>query len=145
MVRLGEPVCNGATGESEMDYQVRLLRTEIEYNDAVAEVRNLWGAPPETREGDRLDVLMVLVDNYEREQHSIEPPHPIEAIQERMDTLDISRAELGRMLGIESGRVSEILNRRRELSKSMIRTLAKELELSERCLIQPYDLARSYA
>ncbi len=128
-----------------MDYQVRLLRTEIEYNDAVAEVRNLWGAPPETREGDRLDVLMVLVDNYEREQHSIEPPHPIEAIQERMDTLDISRAELGRMLGIESGRVSEILNRRRELSKSMIRTLAKELELSERCLIQPYDLARSYA
>lgn len=83
---------------------------------------------------------MVLLDAYEAEQHAIEPPDPIEAIEVRMAELGIDRAGLGEMLGIASGRVSEILNRRRRLTIEMMRTLAAKLKLSERCLLRHYDL-----
>ena len=118
---------------------IRPLRDEAAYEAAVAEVRRLWGSKPDTVDGDRLDVLLVLVDAYEAEHHAIELPDPIEAIKVRMDDLGLDRDGLGSMLGIGSGRVSEVLNRRR-LTLDMIRVLATELKLSEACLVQPYDL-----
>jgi len=86
---------------------------------------------------------MILVDAYEEEHHRIEPPDPIQAILIRMEELGIDRAELGRLLQISSGRVSEILNRRRRLTVEMMRILAVHLKLSEQCLMQPYDLLPS--
>jgi HTH-type transcriptional regulator/antitoxin HigA len=62
-----------------------------------------------------------------------------------MDDLGMSRAQLGEMLGCGSGRVSEILNRRRALTVEMIRILAEGLGLSEHCLVQPYELERQRA
>jgi HTH-type transcriptional regulator / antitoxin HigA len=88
----------------------------------------------------RLEVLMVLADAYEAEHHAIEPPDPIEAIEIRMSELGIDRAGLGEVLGIASGRVSEILNRKRRLTIEMMRVLAAQLNLSERCLLRHYDL-----
>jgi HTH-type transcriptional regulator/antitoxin HigA len=117
------------------------IHDEVAHAAAVAEVRRLWGAEPGTKESDRLEVLMVLVDDYETRHHAIALPDPIEAIQVRMQEMGLDRAGLGEMLGIPSGRVSEILNRRRRLTLGMIRTLSSELHLSERCLIQPYELA----
>jgi HTH-type transcriptional regulator/antitoxin HigA len=116
------------------------IRNEAAYNEAIAEVRRLWGAEPGTKEGNRLDVLMVLVDDYENKNHAIEPPDPIEAIQIRMQAMGLERADLGKMLGIASGRLSEILNRRRRLTIEMMRVLAAELKLSESCLIKPYEI-----
>ena len=105
----------------------------------MAELRRLWGAEPGTAEGDRLDLLLVLVSAYEDEHDAIDPPDPIDAILERMDNLGMTRADLGAMLGgATSGRVSEILNRRRPLSIDMIRKLASGLGLSEHCLLQEY-------
>jgi HTH-type transcriptional regulator/antitoxin HigA len=121
------------------------IRDEASYQRALAEIRRLWGSTPGTTEGDRLDVLMVLLDAYEAEQHAIEPPDPIEAIEVRMAELGIDRAGLGEMLGISSGRVSEILNRRRRLTIEMMRTLAVKLNISERCLLRHYDLATPIA
>ena len=66
---------------------------------------------------DRLDLLLVLVNAYEDERIQIKPPDPIDAIIERMDNLGMSRADLGSMLGVSSGRVSEILNRNRHLTE----------------------------
>lgn len=120
---------------------VHPIRDEASYDAAVAEVRKLWGAPSGTPEGDRLDVLLVLVDAYEAEHHAIDLPDPISAIQARMEELGLTRQDLGEMLGLGSGRVSEILNRRRRLTLPMIRTLAAALNLSEACLVQAYDLA----
>ncbi len=97
--------------------------------------------PRGTPEADRLDVLMVLLEAYEAEHHRIEPPDPIDAIQIRMAELEIDRVEFARILSTTSGRVSEILNRRRRLTIDMIRRLAEALGLSERCLLQPYELA----
>jgi HTH-type transcriptional regulator/antitoxin HigA len=120
---------------------VHPIRDEASYDAAVAEVRKLWGATSGTPAGDRLDVLLVLVDAYEAEHHAVDLPDPIAAIQTRMEDLGLTRYELGEMLGLGSGRVSEILNRRRRLTLPMIRTLAATLGLSEACLVQAYDLA----
>jgi HTH-type transcriptional regulator / antitoxin HigA len=116
------------------------IRDEDAYDDAIAEVRRLWGAEPDTDDGNRLDVLMVLVEDYENRNHAIEPPDPIEAIQIRMEAMALQRADLGKMLGVSSGRLSEILNRRRRLTIEMMRVLAEELKLSESCLLKPYEL-----
>jgi len=116
------------------------IRDDAAYTAALAEVRRLWGTEPGTAAGDRLDVLMVLVDDYENKHHAIEPPDPIDAILLRMETMDLTRNDIARLLGISSGRLSEILNRRRRLTIEAIRTLAPALKLSERCLLQSYDL-----
>jgi HTH-type transcriptional regulator / antitoxin HigA len=123
----------------------RPIRTEADYARATAEVRRLWGAEDGTDEGNRLDLLLVLVSAYEDEHDAIDPPDPIDAIIDRMDSLGMSRADLGTLIGAPSGRVSEILNRRRPLSIDMIRKLASGLGLSEHCLLQEYELERQYA
>jgi len=116
------------------------IRDEASHAAALAEVRRLWGAEPGTKTGDRLEVLMILVDDYEGKHHAIEVPDPVEAIRTRMDDLGLERADLGEMLGIASGRVSEILNRRRRLTVEMMRVLAPALRLPESCLLQHYEL-----
>lgn len=121
---------------------VRPLHTRADYESAIAEVRRLWGSEAGTADGDRLDLLMVLVGAYEDEHDAIDPPDPIEAILRRMDDLGMSRADLGAMIGASSGRVSEILNRRRHLTLDMIRKLVIGLGLSEHCLLQPYEIER---
>ncbi|MEA2738857.1 MAG: HTH-type transcriptional regulator / antitoxin HigA [Acetobacteraceae bacterium] len=117
------------------------IRNELDYQAVLQDVRALWGAPPGSTDGDRLDVLMVLLEAYEAEHHRIEPADPIDAIQLRMEELGIDRGGIARVLATTSGRVSEILNRRRRLTIDMIRRLAAALNLSERCLLQPYPLA----
>jgi HTH-type transcriptional regulator / antitoxin HigA len=117
------------------------IRDEGSHRQALAEIRRLWGRAPGTPDGDRLDVLMVLTDAYEADYHATDPPDPIEAIEIRMAQVGIDRAGLGEMLGISNGRVSEILNRRRRLTIEMMRGLATKLNISERCLQRPYDLA----
>jgi HTH-type transcriptional regulator / antitoxin HigA len=123
----------------------RPIRTEADYARATAEVRRLWGAEDGTDGGNRLDLLLVLVSAYEDEHDAIDPPDPIDAIIERMDSLGMSRIDLGTLIGASSGRISEILNRRRPLTIDMIRKLASGLGLSEHCLLQAYELERQYA
>jgi HTH-type transcriptional regulator/antitoxin HigA len=90
-------------------------------------------------------LLLVLVSAYEDEHYAINPPDPIDAIVERMADRGMSRADLGELIGAPSGRVSEILNRRRPLTIDMIRKLAEGLGLSEHCLLQEYELDRLHA
>ena len=123
----------------------RPLRTEEDYAHALAAVRRLWGAPEGSAAGNRLDLLLVLVSAYEDEHYAIDPPDPIDAIVERMADRGMSRADLGELIGAPSGRVSEILNRRRPLTIAMIRKLAEGLGLSEHCLLQEYELDRLHA
>lgn len=122
------------------------IRSEAEHKAALAEVLRLWDAPEGTPDGDRLAILTLLVTAYEEEHHAIAPPDPIDAIHQRMEDLGMSRADLGEMLGgMSSGRVSDIMNRRRHLTIDMIRKLAAGLGLSEHCLVQDYELERQRA
>lgn len=121
---------------------IRPIRTEEDYEVAVAEVHRLWGAEDGTADGNCLDLLLVLVDAYEAEHDAIDPPDPIDAILQRMEDRGMSRADLGVLIGAGSGRVSEILNRHRPLTIHMIRKLVVGLGLSEHCLLQEYAVNR---
>ena len=87
-----------------------------------------------------MDLLTILVEAYENEYHPIELPDPIEAVKVRMDDLGLGRDDFCAMLGVGSGRISELLTRRRHLTLDMIRTLSAALSLPEACLLQQYDL-----
>src|SRR5947209_1389915 len=77
-------IMTGSTSERSTLSEVKPIRSEADYEGALAEVERLWGARSGTLEGDRLDVLATLIDAYESAHHPIDPPDPIEAIKFRM-------------------------------------------------------------
>jgi HTH-type transcriptional regulator/antitoxin HigA len=112
------------------------IKTEADYDTALAEITGLMDAEPDTPEGDRLDVLVTLVEAYEERHWRIEPPDPIAAIKLRMQQRGLSRSDLEKALGSKS-RVSEVLNRKRPLTLEMIRRLRATLGIPAESLIQP--------
>jgi len=116
---------------------IRPIKTQIDYDAALAEVERLWGATPDTPEGDKLEVLFTLVEAYENEHYPILPPDPISAIEYFMESRGISRRELEPYIG-GSGRVSEVLSRKRKLTLGMIRRIQKGVGISAEVLIQNY-------
>jgi HTH-type transcriptional regulator / antitoxin HigA len=124
--------------------ELRPLRSEADYEAALAEVERLWGAKSGTPRGDRLDVLATLIDVYEGEHYPMSAPDPIAAIQFRMQQQGLTRKDLEKILGSRT-RVSEILNRRRGLSIEMIRKLHAKLGIPAEVLIGPTRLRRSAA
>ena len=113
---------------------IQPIRTEKDYDRALAEVERLWGAKQGTPDGDKLDILIVLVEDYENKHHPIDSPDPIEAIKFRMEQMGLTRRDLEPYLG-SRGRVSEVLNRQRGLSLNMIRKLHKGLAIPLESLI----------
>lgn len=111
------------------------IRTENDYEQALAEVEELWGARTGTSKGDRLDVLATLIEAYEVEHYPMDPPDPIEAIKFRMEQQALTRKDLEKILGTRT-RVSEVLNRKRGLSINMIRALHEKLGISADVLIR---------
>ena len=114
---------------------LRPIRTESDYEQALAEVEELWGARTGTPKGDRLDVLATLIEAYEVEHYPMDPPDPIEAIKFRMEQQALTRKDLEKILGTRM-RVSEVLNRKRGLSVNMIRALHEKLGISADVLIR---------
>jgi len=113
---------------------IQPINTEKDYEQSLAEIEMLWGAELGTPKGDKLDVLLVLVEDYENKHHQISPPDPVEAIKFRMEQMNLTRKDLEPYIG-SRGRVSEILNYRRGLSLSMIRNLHSKLSIPLECLI----------
>jgi HTH-type transcriptional regulator / antitoxin HigA len=106
---------------------------------ALAEIEKLWGAEPGTPDGDRLDVLIALVDDYERRNWPDEDLDPVDAIRFRMENSGRSRKDLERIVG-SSGRASEILNRKRHLTLPMIWRLVRDWKMPAEVLVRPYEL-----
>lgn len=124
--------------------EVNPIRTESEYEAALAEVESLIASRAGTPEGDRLDVLVALVQAWEAEHHPIDAPDPIALLQFVMEQRGLDRADLQPMLG-GRGRVSEVMARKRPLSLSMIRKLQSGLGLPADALVRSYPLRRSKA
>ncbi|MBN3925841.1 transcriptional regulator [Nostoc sp. NMS4] len=124
--------------------ELRPIRTQADYQEALREIELLFDAVPNTPECDRLDVLSTLVEAYEKAHFPIEKPDPIEAIHYYMDTRGLSRHDLESCLGSRA-RVSEILSRKRSLTLEMIRKLNQELGIPAEILIQPYDSVQTSA
>lgn len=119
---------------------IKLIRTEDEYQKALNRLEKLFDAKPGTPESDEADILGLMVDEYEKKHYPIEAPDPIEAIKIRMEEMDLKQTDLADALGGKN-RVSEILNRKRKLTLEMIRNLTKRLNLSPEVLIKDYKLA----
>ena len=114
--------------------KIRPIKSEADYNAVLAEIEKLWGAKPNTAKGDKLDVLLTLIDAYEKEHYPIDPPDPVEAIKFRMEQMGLTRKDLEAFIG-SRGRVSEVLNYKRELSLKMIRQLHHHLHIPLESLI----------
>ena len=113
---------------------IQPIKTEADYDRALARISELWGADPDTPKGDRLDVLITLVEAYETEHHPVDPPDPVDAILFRMEQQGLTRKDLEPILGSRS-RVSEVLNRKRNLSLEMIRGLHNQLNIPLESLV----------
>jgi HTH-type transcriptional regulator/antitoxin HigA len=122
--------------------EIKPIRSEADYEAAVADIERVWGARSGTPEGDRLDVMATLIDAYENEHHPIDPPDPIEAIKFRMEQQGLTRKDLEGILGTRT-RIAEVLNRRRGLSINMIRRLHEKLGISAEVLIRPCPTNRA--
>ena len=118
---------------------IKPIKTENDYNAALAEIERLMDADLNTPDGDKLDVLTTLVEAYEERHCPVGPPDPIEAILHQMESQGLARGDLEAYVGSRA-RVSEILNRKRSMSLQMIRKLQKGLGIPAEVLIRPYPL-----
>jgi HTH-type transcriptional regulator/antitoxin HigA len=119
---------------------IRPIHNETDHEAALARLQTLMDAPPDSKEGEELEVLGTLIEAYETRHFPIGPPDPVDAILFRMDQQGLSRKDLEPYIG-HSGRVSEVLNRRRALSLDMIRRLHHALGIPLESLIQPIKTA----
>ena len=119
-------------------YKMKPIHTEKEYEIALQRVEILFDAKKGTPEGDELEVLLILIDKYEKENFPIDLPDPIEAIKFRMEQLEMKPKDLADLIGYKS-RVSEILNRKRKLTLDMIRKLHVNLNIPTDVLVQDYE------
>ncbi len=120
---------------------IKPIKTEADYQLALSRLEVIFDAPIGTPESDEADVLVLLIDDYEKKHYPIEAPDPIEAIKIRMEELQLKQIDLVDEMGGKS-RVSEVLNRKRKLTVEMIRRLTARLNLSPEALIRDYQLVR---
>ena len=122
--------------------KAKILKTEADYDAALERVEALMDAKPGSPKADELELWALLVEAYEREHHPIDPPDPVEAIKFRMDQLGLQQKDLTRFIPAKS-KVSEVLNRKRNLSLPMIRALNKHLGIPAEVLVRepqaPYE------
>ena len=119
---------------------IKPIKSEADYEAALKEIDRLFNAQLGTPEGDKLDVLLTLVDAWEDKHHPIDPPDPIEAIKFYMEQQGLSRKDLEPFIG-QRQRVADVLNRKRPLSLEMIRKLHRGLGIPAEILIQNTELS----
>lgn len=114
--------------------KLKIINSEKEYKRALAAIEQLWKSKPGTEEHEALEVLALLVEDYEKRAFPMEEPDPVEAIKFRLEQMGKGQKDLVPILGSRS-RVSEVLNRKRRLSLVMIRRLHDELHIPFEALI----------
>ena len=116
---------------------IKPIRTKKDYEEALARLEVIFDSKKGTDKGDELEILGMLIENYENEKFPIGFPDPVEAIKFRMEQLGYNQSDLANVVGLKS-RASEILNRKRKLSLEMIRQIHDRLNIPTEVLIQAY-------
>ena len=114
---------------------IKPIRTRADYRDALKTVESLMTARANTPEGDRLDVLVTLIEAYERKHFPMDLPDAVEAIKFRMDQQSLTPKDLEPMIG-RSNRVYEVLSRKRSLTLAMIQKLHEGLGIPAESLLK---------
>src|ERR1700728_705994 len=123
---------------------IRPIRTDKDHRAALAEIEALWGAPEGSEQGDKLNVLLALVEIYEAKRWPIETDEsfdPIDVLHYVLAELGHTQAELAELLGSRS-RALEILARRRALTVEMIHTISEAWKIPADLLVRPYKIER---
>ncbi|RTE55452.1 helix-turn-helix domain-containing protein [Arenibacter aquaticus] len=113
------------------------IRNEKDYQNAIKRLEQIFDAEKGSEEGDELEILSILIDQYENENFPIGMPDPIEAIKFRMEQMGMKQKDLAEVVGYKS-RVSEILSKKRKLTLDMIRKLNTTLHIPTEVLVQDY-------
>jgi len=115
---------------------IRPIKTKADYRRTLKEIETLMDAAPNSAKGERLDVLVALVEAYERKHYALDLPDPVEAIKFRMEQMGLTPKDLEPMIG-RRNRVYEVLNRKRPLTMKMAWRLHQELGIPAESLIRP--------
>lgn len=121
---------------------IKPIKTDADYRAALKEIESLMMAQTDTPEGERLDVLVTLVEAYEKRHFPLDLPDPVEAIKFRMDQMGLSPKDLEPMIG-RLNRVYEVLNHKRPLTLKMIWKLHRGLGIPAESLIKPPEEFRA--
>lgn len=121
---------------------IRPIKTEEDYRATLREIESLMTAELNTPEGERLDVLVTLVEAYERKNFPLDLPDPVEAIKFAMDQRGLTVKDLEPMIG-RSNRVYEVLSHKRPLTLKMIWRLHKDLGIPAESLIKQPDASEA--
>src|SRR5258708_1052274 len=129
----------------EASIDIRPIRNHEDHRAALAEIEACWGAPEGTEKGDKLDVLVALVESYEARRWPIEPAEefdPVDVLHHAIDEFGHSQTELAELLGSRS-RASEVLARRRALTIDMIHKIGEAWKIPADLLVRPYKIEKA--
>ena len=121
---------------------IKPIKTKADYRATLKVVESLMGAKTNTADGERLDVLVTLIEAYERKHFPLELPDPVAAIKFQMDQKGLTPKDLEPMIG-RLNRVYEILNHKRPLTLKMIWKLHRGLDIPAESLIRQPDALRA--
>lgn len=124
---------------------IRPIRTDADHRAALREIDACWGAEPGTPKGDRLDILVALVESYEARRWPMSARgrfDPIDLLHYAIGELGHSQAELSKLLGSRS-RASEVLARRRTLTVEMIHKISEAWKIPADLLVRPYKVKKA--
>ena len=112
----------------------KLIKTKKEYKKALARINELFNATDGSK-GDELEILSLLVEDYENKHYPIDPPDPIEAIKFVMEQMNLKQVDVAKYFGGKN-RTSEVLNRKRKLTVEMIYEIHNNLKIPLTSLVQ---------
>ena len=121
---------------------IQPIKTDQDYRAALRDIESLMSAELNSKEGERLDILVTLIEAYERRHFPLDLPDPVAAIRFQMEQKGLVPKDLEPMIG-RSNRVYEILNRKRPLTLKMIWRLHQQLGIPAESLIRPPDESAS--
>ena len=124
--------------------ELRPIKTESDYQNALQEIERLFDAEPNSPECDRLDILTTLVEAYEQKHYPIEAPDAISAILYYLESRGLSEQDLAVSVGSQQ-EATAILNRQKPLTLDIIRRLNQDFNIPAEILIQPYSLEKTSA
>ncbi|WP_425389607.1 helix-turn-helix domain-containing protein [Ekhidna sp.] len=116
---------------------MKVIKTEKDYLAALKQLDELFDAEENSSDGEKAELLMILIEDYEERNYPVDPPDPIEAIKFRMEQSGMKNKDLAQVIGYKS-RVSEILTKKRKLTLKMIRNLHDKMNIPYESLMTEY-------
>ena len=115
----------------------KIIKTNKEYQKALERLDKIFDAKKGSAEADELELLSLLIEQYEDKHFPLNLPDPIEAIKFRMEQMGYTQTDLANAIGLKSS-ASEILNRKRKLTLDMIRSLNERMNIPIELLVKEY-------